>query len=215
MLKVKICGLTSYEDAKEAIVNGSDYIGFIFAPSKRRISPALARDIITRLKTEGLLDSVETVGVFVNELPGIINKVAEESGIDIVQIHGDEDPAIAYELALPWYRALRASSVDDYEAMHEWSCSRFLVDARVEGVYGGSGVTVPVDLARAGCEAAHELGREFFLAGGITPENAAAIIGAVEPDGIDVSSGVETSPGVKDHQLIKKLFAAVRSAGEE
>lgn len=202
-MKIKICGLTNLNDAQQAVDLGANYLGFIFAESPRQTDPEAVRIIISNLKNR---DRVKCVGVFVNEQMEIMEAIANDCGLDLLQLHGDEDKNAAKILTVPWYKAFRLGDENDVEEMLSWSCSRFLADAKVAGLYGGTGKTVSPELARLACQKTQDLKKEFFLAGGITPENVRDLINAVKPDGIDVSSGIESKPGKKDPEKMVKLF---------
>ena len=117
--------------------------------------------------------------------------------LDAAQVHGDESPATCGALAFPWYRALRIDTVADAHNLvgRDWSCPRLLVDASVRGSYGGTGSSIGTWAALAAGVLAREAGKEYFVAGGIKPRNAASFIYSLSPDGLDVSSGVEDAPG--------------------
>jgi phosphoribosylanthranilate isomerase len=213
-IAVKICGLTNYNDAALAVKLGADYIGFIFAQSPRQVDDKRVSDIIRKLSENGLLNSVKTVGVFVNESSERIKTIVEKTGIDIIQFHGDEKSDEVNTFPLPWYKALRIKSREDVDKQidkegRNWTCSRLLVDTAVEGMYGGTGEMLAADVACYACECVKNIGKEFFLAGGITPENVFEIIATVRPDGIDIGSGVEESKGRKSKEKLEKLFEEV------
>ena len=210
-VKIKICGLTNYRDASLAVLLGADLLGFIFAESKRNVDRETVRLIINQLREEGLPSRVKCVGVFVNESAMIIDDIAAYCGLDLVQLHGDESLKMAENLTVNWYKALRVNDEKDLDGLTCWPCSRILVDAKVEGIYGGSGVAVPLSLAALASQRSVDLGKEFFLAGGITPHNVVDIILATKPFGIDVSSGVELEPGIKNEGKMRQLFTAVTS----
>lgn len=216
-MKVKICGITSYEDARLALELGADLIGFVLASSPRRIEPRAVGGIVGRLRAEGLLTGRGTVGVFVNESPAAIARALSEGGLDAAQIHGDEAPEDCAALPFPWYRALRIGSASDATAKigAGWACGRILADALSASGYGGTGSSIAEEAARAARDAARALGKEFFLAGGIGPHNAALIAAAVGPDGIDVCSGVEESPGKKSREKLELLFSELGRAAKE
>jgi phosphoribosylanthranilate isomerase len=200
MMFVKICGITRAEDAQAAAEYGASAVGFVFWPeSPRFVEPCRARAIIATLPC-----SVAAVGVFVNQPASHVNDVVRLVPLAAVQLHGDELPSFAAQMMRP---VIKAVSVDDgAPAMAEWPESvMLLVDARDPVRRGGTGI-------RADWLAASTLarGRRLLLAGGLTPENVAAAIAEVRPFGIDVSSGVEQSPGVKDHRRLKALFDAMR-----
>jgi phosphoribosylanthranilate isomerase len=200
MMFVKICGITTAEDAQAAVECGASAVGFVFWPeSPRYLEPRLARAIIATLPS-----SVTAVGVFVNQPASYVNGVASLARLAAVQLHGDEAPAFAAEMTRP---VIKAVSVDgDAPAVAGWPESvMLLVDAKDPVRRGGTGIRA--DWLAA---AAVARGRRLLLAGGLTPENVAEAIAQVQPFGIDVSSGVERRPGVKDHGRLKALFDAMR-----
>lgn len=200
---VKICGITRTEDALTAASLGATAIGFIFWPSSRRfIEPARARAIVDELPR-----SVTPVGVFVNQALDDVNAAARESGIAAVQLHGDETPAYFDGLRHP---VIKAVSIDEEfapEALDSWpEQTLILLDVHDPGLRGGTGRTV--DWGRAAVAARR---RRVVLSGGLAPDNVAAAIAAVQPFGIDVSSGVEERPGVKNNERLRALFEAVHA----
>jgi phosphoribosylanthranilate isomerase len=200
MMFIKICGITTAEDAQAAVECGASAVGFVFWPeSPRYLEPDRARAIIATLPS-----SVTAVGVFVNQPVSHVNGVVSLARLAAVQLHGDEPPAFVAEMTRP---VIKAVPVDgDAPAVTGWPDSvMLLVDAKDPVRRGGTGV-------RADWVAAAALarGRRLLLAGGLTPENVAEAIAQVRPFGIDVSSGVERRPGVKDHGRLKALFDALR-----
>ncbi len=213
-MKIKICGLTNYEDASLAIKLGADYIGFIFAESPRQVDDKKVSDIISKLKEKKQLGNVKTVGVFVNEDLDKINQIVNYTGIDIIQFHGDETPRITNTVTTPWYKALRIKSKEDVDKQicqqgKNWNCSGLLVDTAVKGMYGGTGKVLNVDIACYACESVKNIGKEFILAGGINAENVTELINKIKPDCIDVSSGVEESKGNKSKSKMEALFEEI------
>ena len=199
---VKICGITRLTDARHAVACGVDALGFVFWPeSPRYITPERAVDIIATLPAH-----VTAVGVFVNESVDGIRVIVERTGIGAVQLHGDETPD--YALALGW-PVWRAFTVERAEAMSSaWPPqTTVLVDAADPVRRGGTGVKVDWERA-AGIARAHRI----VLAGGLTPENVVEAIETVRPYGVDVSSGVEDSPGVKNVDKIERFLTGARSA---
>ena len=199
---VKICGITRLTDARHAVACGTDALGFVFWPkSPRYIAPERAAEIIATLPV-----NVTTVGVFVNESVDGIKTIVERAGIGAVQLHGDETPDFASALGWPVWRAF---TVERAEAMSSaWpSATTVLVDAADPVRRGGTGVKVDWGRA-AGIARAHRI----VLAGGLTPENVAEAIETVRPYGVDVSSGVEDSPGVKNVDKIERFLTSARSA---
>ena len=197
---VKICGITRLEDAEAAVVAGAGAIGFIFWPkSPRFIDPHRARAIAAALPP-----FVTAVGVFVNQPLEYVKGVASLVRLGAVQLHGDESPAFAALVSGPVVKAVPAGS--DTRA---WpSRVRLLLDVHDPVARGGTGRTI--DWSAAADLAAQ---REILLAGGLTPDNVADAVARVRPFGIDVSSGVERAPGIKDHQRLRALFEAVHDSG--
>ena len=199
---VKMCGMTRLSDALEAVACGADALGFVFWPqSPRYIDPERARAIIATLPTH-----VVAVGVFVNETVDGITSVAMRTGIGTVQLHGDETPEYAAALEWPVWRAVTVEGAD--EASRVWPVdTTWLVDAADPVRRGGTGMAVHWPRAAAVARA-----RRTVLAGGLTPENVVEAIMVVRPYGVDVSSGVEDSPGVKNVDKMRRFLAGARSA---
>ena len=199
-VRVKICGVTRGEDALAAVRLGADALGFNFWPgSKRHVTAAAARAIIARLPP-----FVTPVGVFVNQLEEEMRAIAAETGIQIFQLHGDEPPELCARLPLPVVKAIPVDQVRALSRLLSYEVSAFLLDTPSRG-YGGSGEPFDWSLAEGVSEVA-----PVILAGGLTPENVAAAVRAVRPYAVDVASGVESSPGVKDMARMSRFFAAVR-----
>ena len=201
-LLVKICGVTSAKDAAMAAEMGADAIGVNFWPgSKRYVDPADAAPILAAIPA-GILK----VGVFVNEPEEDVAFRMDVLGLDRVQLHGDERPGDYLRLdPLRLIRAVRVRDAASFAAASGWKPSLWLYDAFVEG-YGGTGVPAPWALV------AESARHPFVLAGGLTPDNVAAAILATHPAGVDVASGVERSPGVKDPVKVAAFIAAARAA---
>jgi phosphoribosylanthranilate isomerase len=213
-IAVKICGLTNYNDAALAVKLGADYLGFIFAESPRKVTVEIVVDILTKLKENELRDKAKVVGVFVNEEGENIENIIRQTGIDIVQLSGDEKPADANKFAFPWYKVFRISSKEDVDNQifpkgYLWQCNKLLVDTKVAGLYGGTGKSIDLSVAQYAKNRTKEVGKKFFLAGGINPENVYELITTVIPDGIDVGSGVEESKGRKSKSKMEKLFEEI------
>jgi phosphoribosylanthranilate isomerase len=196
-MMVKICGITRRVDADAAVRAGAGMIGFIFWPaSPRFIDPERAREIAAALPS-----AVTAVGVFVNQDAAEVNRIAETAQLGAVQLHGDETPAFAAAISRP---VLKACAADD-DRLGRWPAAvTLLIDVFDRERRGGTGQTV--DWEKAAAVAAT---REVLLAGGLTPANVAAAVARVRPFGIDVSSGVERAPGIKDAAKIDALFAAL------
>jgi len=198
---VKICGITRLEDAEAAVEAGAGAIGFIFWPSSPRfIDPHRARRIAAALPP-----FVTAVGVFVNQPLAYVKGVASLVALGAVQLHGDETPEYAAAVSRP---VMKAVSVGRDQARVWPSRVRLLLDVHDPLARGGTGRTI--DWAAAADLSAR---REVLLAGGLTPDNVADAVARVRPFGIDVSSGVERAPGVKDHERLRALFEAVHDSG--
>jgi phosphoribosylanthranilate isomerase len=204
MAQVKICGITNKEDALYASQCGAVALGFIFyPPSSRYIKPDDAKKIISALP-----DKLVRVGVFVNEKPEEIKRVMESCALDMIQLHGDEKPGYCHQFpAFPMIKAVSLNSNNDVEYACSFDVAAILVDSRHDGLYGGTGKKSNWELARSvGSK------KRLILSGGLDAENIADAIIKVVPAGLDINSGVETSPGIKDHAKIERLFATIRKA---
>jgi phosphoribosylanthranilate isomerase len=202
-MRVKICGITRMEDALAAAEEGAAAVGFIFfRPSPRYIAPADAGRII-----ESLPPFVCPVGVFVNQHRADVLSTIEQTGIRCVQLHGDESPAETAGYPVPVIKSFRAADDFDPTRIVSYSLPAYLLDASVPGMYGGTGKTFDWKIAQE----ASRYGR-IILSGGITPENVALAARTVHPYAIDVSSGVESSSGIKDRERIKTLFENIRTS---
>jgi phosphoribosylanthranilate isomerase len=201
---VKICGITRLEDAEGAVALGAGAIGFVFWPqSPRAVDPEHARSIAAALPP-----FVTTIGVFVNQPPAFVNDVAARVGLGAVQLHGDEPIDVLDRIERPVVKAFAMDTVARIEDADAWPARvRLLIDTHDPDQRGGTGRTV--DWGRAAAIAAR---RPVLLAGGLNAANVADAIRTVRPFGIDVSSGVESSPGVKDHARLRALFEAVGRA---
>jgi phosphoribosylanthranilate isomerase len=199
---VKICGVTTAQDAALAASAGAGAIGVNLWPgSKRYVTAAAARAVLAAVPA-----SVLKVGVFVNATPGDVARALDELGLDRAQLHGDERAADF--AALDPRRLVKVVRVRDQASLAEaegWNPALWLYDAYVDG-FGGAGVAAPWPIIARGAR------RPFLLAGGLTPENVAAAIRATRPDGVDVASGVEARPGVKDAAKVTAFVAAARAA---
>jgi len=215
-IKVKICGITRLEDARAALALGADELGFVLAASSRRVEPETVRGILSELRGDGRAPAFLSSGVFVNEDAGAMRDIMAFTGLDYAQIHGDEEPSACGALGFPWFRALRIGSVADAHRLVAagWACRRILVDAAVRGSYGGTGSSIGTWAALAAGALAREAGKEYFVAGGIKSRNVASFIHTLSPDGLDVSSGVEESPGKKSREKLEALFLEIHRAEE-
>lgn len=204
-MKIKICGITNQEDAAAAVAAGADALGFImYRKSPRFVEPAVARAIIT-----GLPPFVLAVGVFVNETADRVRGLVDECGFALAQLHGDESALYCQSLGRPALKAIRLKDRGAFLALAEFhgraNVRGFLIDAFSDQAYGGTGQTVDWTLVK---EAARST--PIILAGGLTPTNVADAISQVRPYGIDVSSGVEQSPGKKNQDKVKAFIQAAR-----
>jgi len=201
IVKVKICGLTSYEDAAAAMKMGADLLGFNFYPkSPRYISPEKAAQIISKLPA-----FIDIVGVFVNSSLEEIRGTIDQCQLNWVQLHGDESPQFCRELL--WHnvktmKAMRVKDKSDIKKADDYFTDAILLDAFHAGKYGGTGLTFDWNIIG-------HITKRVFLAGGINPDNAARAV-RVGVYGIDVCSGIEAQPGKKDHKKMKKLFENIR-----
>lgn len=198
---VKICGITRPDDADAAVEAGAGALGFVFWPkSPRFVDPYRARAIVSRLPA-----FVVPVGVFVNQPVAYVSAVAALVGLGAVQLHGDEDPAYLAGIRRPVIKAVAIGDGAESDRLDRWSPqTTLLLDVHDPVARGGTGRTIDWTAA-----AAIARRRRSLLAGGLTPDNVAEAIVRVQPFGIDVSSGVERSAGVKDHARIRALFEAV------
>src|SRR5262249_26701839 len=197
-VKLKVCGVTSLEDARTAIDCGAEYLGFNFyTKSPRYIEPPSARAIIERLP-----DDIICIGVFVNESrPEDVVEILRASGTQVAQLHGDESPDYGADVgAERVIKALRIGEDFDARRVLEYPAAAILLDAFDAKLYGGTGRTANWPIAR---EAARLT--KVFLAGGLSPENIVEAIRAVEPFAVDVHSGVESAPGRKDVSKLQAL----------
>lgn len=211
---VKICGLTSLEDARCAVDAGADMLGFILYPkSPRFIPPARIAPITAALRE--LAPVVLTVGVFVNETPDDMARALDEAGLNLAQLSGDEPPDCLRALQGRAYKAVReATHAEAYLSAIQSPKSKIqnrpdlLLDANHPTLYGGSGMRADESLAAA-------LARRcrLLLAGGLTPDNVSGAIRVARPWGVDVSSGVESAPGRKDHAKVRAFIAAAKDVG--
>jgi phosphoribosylanthranilate isomerase len=202
-LLVKICGLTTAEDAAMAAAAGADAIGVNLWPgSKRHVTPEAARDVLAAVPA-----GVLRVGVFVDAPPDEVARRIDELGLDRAQLHGDESPGHFDRLDARLIRVVRVRDDASFAGEAGWSPALWLYDAFVEG-FGGGGVPAPWHLIAARAR------RPFLLAGGLTPENVGAAVAATRPDGVDVASGVESSARRKDAAKVAAFIAAARGAAD-
>jgi len=204
MTKIKICGLTREDDALFCAEQGADFLGFIFVPSTPRfVEPERAATIAAKVRERGEQRPM-IVGVFRDASSDYIREISNLVGLDLVQLQGSESNDQARELGLPVVKTLRVGeTLPDTESCP--SADWLLFDTYDERRAGGTGRRFEWSLL-----AQYERTKPFFLSGGLTPENVAAGISLVRPDAIDLASGVESEPGVKDHDKVARLFERVR-----
>jgi phosphoribosylanthranilate isomerase len=201
-LKIKICGITNAADALAAVTAGADALGFMFFEGSSRYLP---NDKIKAIIRE-LPPFVSKVGVFVNATREQVEKAIKETGIDTLQFHGDEAPEACRGFGLKTIKAFRIQGKDMLATMPRYDVDAWLLDSFVTGKKGGTGKTFDWDLAVH----ATSLGTPVILAGGLNPDNIARAVSQVQPFGVDVSSGVESAPGKKDHALIATFIQRAR-----
>jgi phosphoribosylanthranilate isomerase len=202
-VRVKICGVTGVADARAAVAAGADMIGLNFyARSKRFISLERAREI-----TAALQERVWKVGVFVNASRAEIERVQAALHLDAIQLHGDEPPEMTQGFAVPVIRTLKLCSASDASrALERVRAEYYLCEGDAGAAHGGAGASFDWDWA-------HAVPRErLIVAGGLTPENVAVAVRALRPFAVDVASGVESAPGVKDAARMAALVAHAKAA---
>lgn len=204
-VKVKICGLTNLEDAAVAVEAGADAVGFVF----HKKSPRCAEPQMVKAIVQTLPPFVLPVGVFVNEEVKVVRDLMDGCGLALAQLHGDEPATYCEALGRPIIKAIRLRDRGSFLALADFQgragVRGFLVDAYSPAAYGGTGQVADWSLAAEAATAA-----SIVLAGGLTPENVEEAIRLVRPYGVDVSSGVEVGPGMKDHAKVRAFVQAVR-----
>ncbi|HEY6231264.1 MAG TPA: phosphoribosylanthranilate isomerase [Pyrinomonadaceae bacterium] len=207
MTLVKICGITNLEDALAAVNAGADMLGFNFyRPSPRYVEPEAARLIIEQVPRE-----VVSVGVFVDHPPAEVERIAGETGLQLLQLHGDESPEYCAALKAKGYQVMKVFNCGETfnaNVVGDYDVDLVMLDAAAGGIRGGTGQLGDWSQARQ----ASETFPQVFLAGGLSPENVSAAIEAVAPFGVDVCSSLELGPGKKDHARVEAFIAAVRAA---
>jgi phosphoribosylanthranilate isomerase len=201
-MQVKICGITNMDDAQCAAKNGVAAMGFIFyPPSPRYIEPQKAAEI-NRLLSHNLVK----VGVFVNQKEEVVHRIYEDCRLDMIQLHGDESPEFCRQF--PGDRIIKALELKNEEDLKKaalYDVAAILVDSRHAGLYGGTGKTSNWMLAR-------QISQPLILSGGIKEENVLEAIRMVSPAALDINSGVESSPGKKDHVKIARIMQIINEA---
>jgi phosphoribosylanthranilate isomerase len=203
-LQIKICGITSFEDASVAVDAGANALGFMFYEQSARFIPIeTAGELVTRLSP-----FVIKVGVFVNPDRAAVLSAIATCGLNILQFHGEEPPEFCSQFGMMAIKAFRMKDASVLEQLPLYQTDAFLLDSYVAGIPGGTGERFNWDLAVE----AKRFGKPIFLAGGLNAANVAEAVRKVQPYAIDVSSGVESAPGKKDPQKIREFIAAARSA---
>lgn len=201
MVRVKICGITSLEDALQAVQVGADALGFVFhEKSPRYLSPEQAKSIISELPP-----FVQAVGLFVNADAGFINDTADRCRLDLVQLHGDEPPDYCVLIRRRVIKAFRVRDNSSLDPVKDYRVAGILLDAYSPHAYGGTGLTFNWEVAKAAADC-----RPIILAGGLTPGNVREAVERVNPYAVDVSSGVEESPGRKDQEKVREFIKKVK-----
>lgn len=218
MTIVKICGITNLDDARVARDAGADMLGFIFyPPSPRYVTPQRAREIVLEIRkleveSRKAESGIRTVGVFVNESLDHVRAMMETAALDLAQLHGQESPEFVQAFGTRAYKSIQARDVENARALMEQyrvvlngSTPAFIADAPPAQLPGGNGMVADWSIAR-------EIARTFpiLLAGGLNADNARDAIAQVQPWGVDVSSGVERAPGLKDHTKVREFIERVK-----
>lgn len=202
-MHVKICGITTQEAADAVVQSEADFIGFVFTPSKRQITPAKAQTIAASIPS-----FVKKVGVFVNTSIENVEKIAEQAGLDFIQLHGDETPEYAKQLNYPVIKAFSVKP-ENIAAITNYPCSYYLLDSPIGPGRGGNGTTFDWELLQK-IDVDPD---KILLAGGLKSENIREAIQSAKPAGVDVSSGVETN-GQKDVEKIKQFIKHAKRKDE-
>jgi len=202
--RIKICGITNLGDALAAGEAGADALGFNFHEKSPRHLTVAAAAKITRQLPPFLL----RVGVFVNAPGKLVERAIGECGLEMLQFHGDEKPEFCVQFGLMSMKAFRIQNAESLQELPKYPTEAWLLDAYSPEERGGTGEKFNWNLAVE----AQKFGRPVFLAGGLTPENVAGAVRKVRPFGVDVASGVESSPGKKDAAKVREFIAKVRKA---
>ena len=204
-LWVKICGITNAADAVAAVEAGADALGFMFyEPSQRHLAPARAAEIVRELPP-----LVAKVGVFVNPSADFVRAAIATTGLDTLQFHGEETPEFCAQFGRPFLKAFRVKDRSVLAQCAPYRTGTWLFDSFVDGALGGTGVAFDWEVAIE----AVKLHPKVILAGGLKVETVADAVRRVRPYGVDVSSGVESAPGKKDQEKIRRFIVAARGAG--
>ena len=202
--RVKICGITNLADALVAVEAGADALGFNFYEKSPRFIPTAAAAEISRALPLFTLRG----GVFVNPAEDLVRRAIGECGLNLLQFHGDEPPDFCTQFGLMSMKAFRIRDAGSLNELTKYQTDAWLLDAYSSDTFGGTGEKFNWNLATE----VQKLGKPVFLAGGLTPENVAEAIQQVQPFGVDVSSGVESLPGKKDHNKVRAFINAAKSS---
>jgi len=205
-VKVKICGITNVEDGLAAAAAGADALGFIFYEHSPRFVPIEKAATVI----QALPPMIVKVGVFVDAEEEVVYRAIRECGLNLLQFHGSESPEFCVQFGLMSMKAFPVRDAESLARMTDFKTDAWLLDAYSPDKLGGTGERFNWDLAIE----ARKLGRPIFLAGRLTPENVAEAVRHVDPYAVDVSSGVEASPGKKDHGKVKAFIDAAKGALE-
>jgi len=209
MTWIKICGLTNVQDALTASILGADALGFIFAPSPRKVSPAMVK-AIGREMAHNLASSPCKVGVFVNEALDEVRRIAEECDLGGLQLHGQESPKYCRQLSLPVFKAIAVKGWESLREIEKYPFVSILLDAWAPDRAGGAGKPFRWEIAQE-----VRRNRDFILSGGLNFENVNQAIQLLRPWGVDVCSGVEKTPGYKDYARMASFIREVRKVDEK
>ncbi len=200
-IRIKICGFTSRRELDVAVASGADAVGLVFyPPSPRAVTISQAETL-----TAGLPPFITVTGLFVNASRDEIAETCARCRIDLIQLHGDETPDDCLGLPRPVIKAARVKSENDLDGLEDYPVSGLLLDAKAKGLYGGSGEAFDWSLLES-----YAPPRPLILAGGLNPDNVVTAIKQVRPYAVDVSSGVESSPGVKDAEKVREFIKRVQ-----
>jgi phosphoribosylanthranilate isomerase len=200
-MRIKICGITNYEDAKQCCDLGADALGFIFyEKSKRQISADEAKKIINRLPA-----FISKIGVFVNEEQNTINRLSSEIKLTGVQLHGTETPEFVRLIILPVIKSFRVNGEFDFSILKKYENCKFLLDAYSAEKYGGTGQAFNWEIIPV------EIRNKIILAGGISADNIEHIFNNIRPEAVDLSSSLEKYPGKKDAVKLNDFFQKIIS----
>jgi len=201
MLKVKICGITNVEDYLAAASLGADFTGFIFyEPSSRSVPPLFVKSLSRQFSSP-----VKKVGVFVNETQENIRRAYYETGLDIVQLHGDESPDYCLRLGLPFWKVIKVRDQKSLDQMSRYDCETFLLDTYAKDKPGGTSMPFDWKIAQEAVDKKFQI----VVAGGISSENIEEVA-SVRPYGVDVSSSLEEYPGKKSIEKMITFFSAIK-----